>query len=97
MVRYIALLNWTEQGAAKVSETVDRAERFAKAAEKAGVHIVNAYWTVGEYDGVLIIEAPDETAAVAAMARLAKTGNVRTRTLRAFDAQEMRQIVGRLK
>ena len=54
-------------------------------------------WLVGEYDGLLIFEAPDEQSAVALMARLAKLGNVRTRTLRAFYAAEMKQILAKVK
>jgi uncharacterized protein with GYD domain len=97
MVRFITLWNWTEQGVAKIADTVDRAESFAKTAEKAGVRVTGYYWTVGEYDGFLLHEAPDEVTAIAAIARVAKLGNIKTRTMRAFDAGEMRQIVAKVK
>src|SRR5882724_4590000 len=97
MVRFITLLNWTEQGVSKLADTVDRAESFAKSIEKSGARVKETFWTVGEYDGVIVHEAPDEMTAIAAMARLAKAGNVRTRTLRAFDAAEMRQLLAKVK
>ncbi len=97
MVRFITLWTWTEQGVAKITDTVDRAESFAKTAEKSGVRVTGYYWTVGEYDGFLLHEAPDEATAIAAIARVAKLGNIKTRTMRAFDAGEMRQIVAKVK
>jgi uncharacterized protein with GYD domain len=97
MVRFITLWNWTEQGVSKLADTVDRAESFAKTAEKAGVHVREFFWTVGEYDGMLLHEAADEITALAAIAKLAQLGNIRPRTLRAFDAKEMRQILAKTK
>jgi uncharacterized protein with GYD domain len=97
MVRFITLWNWTEQGVANIGDTVDRAEKFAKAAEKGGVRVTGQYWTVGEFDGFLVHEAADEATAIAAIARVAKLGNIKTRTMRAFDAGEMKQILAKLK
>lgn len=97
MVRFITLWNWTDKGVAKIDETIDRAEAFSAAAEKAGVRVKEFYWTVGEYDGFLIHEAPDEFSAIAAIAQLSRLGNIRTRTLRALDAADMRQVLGKLE
>jgi uncharacterized protein with GYD domain len=52
---------------------------------------------VGQYDGYLTYEAADEVTAIAAIAGVAKLGNIRTKTMRVFDAGEMRQIVGKVK
>jgi uncharacterized protein with GYD domain len=59
--------------------------------------VKQTYWLVGDYDGLLIFEAPDEQTAVALMAKLAKLGNVRTHSLRAFDAAEMKQVLAKAK
>ena len=96
MVRFITLWNWTEKGLARIEDTIDRAEAFSAAAEKAGVRVKEFFWTVGEYDGFLIHEAPDEIAAIAAIAQVARLGNIRTRTLRALDTSEMRQVLAKL-
>jgi uncharacterized protein with GYD domain len=61
------------------------------------VRVTGAFWTVGEYDGFLLHEAPDEITAIAAIAKVAKLGNIKTRTMRAFDAGEMRQILAKVK
>jgi uncharacterized protein with GYD domain len=54
------------------------------------------YVTMGQYDFVDVLEAPDdETAAKFALA-LGSLGNVHTETLRAFTQDEFRQIVAGL-
>jgi GYD domain-containing protein len=53
------------------------------------------YWTVGPYDLVAIIEAPDEESATAFLLEVGSWGNVRTTTLRAYDREEMSGILQR--
>lgn len=97
MVTFVTLWNWTEQGLSKIQDTIKRAEDFANVAEKAGARVKMACWCVGKYDGMLILEAPDETTGVALLAKVAKLGNIRTQTLRAFDSAEMQKILGKVK
>jgi uncharacterized protein with GYD domain len=97
MVTYVTLFHWTEQGLSKIQDTLKRAEDFSAAAEKAGARVKAQYWTVGEYDGIVILEAPDDATAVGLIAKVAKLGNVRTQTLRAFDSTEMRGVLGKAK
>jgi uncharacterized protein with GYD domain len=97
MVTYVTLFNWTEQGISKIQETIKRAEDFAAQAEKAGAHVKAQYWTVGRYDGIIVLEAQDDATAVGLIAKLAKLGNVHTQTLRAFDSAEMRGVLGKVK
>jgi uncharacterized protein with GYD domain len=97
MVKYITLWHWTPQGLSKIADTLSRAEAFARELAKAGSKVLEFYWCVGEYDGCIIHEAPDEFTAVANVAGLAKLGNVQTQTLRAFDAGEMKQILLKMK
>jgi uncharacterized protein with GYD domain len=54
------------------------------------------YWTVGPYDVVLVIEAPDEQSATAFILEAGSLGNIRSTMLRAFDHKEMRDIIQRL-
>ena len=97
MIRYLVLFNFTEQGIKHISESASRAEAFQKNAQKAGATVKDIYWTVGRYDGSLVLEAPDETAAMAILTKLGSQGNVRTTTLRAFDRSEIESIVGKMK
>jgi uncharacterized protein with GYD domain len=96
MATFITTLHFTEQGTKAVRDTCDRAAAFQAAAKKMGVKVSGVYWTLGAFDGVLIFEAPDEATATAAMLHLGSLGNIRTQTARAFDAAEMRKILGLL-
>jgi len=93
MPRYISLLRFTEQGARNIKKSTERAHSFDQASEKAGVKSEGQYWTVGAYDGVLIISADSEDKALHWLAELASGGNVRTETLRAFIDTEFDAIL----
>ena len=96
MPTYISLLNWTDEGIRNVRDTVDRARRAADLAEKHGVRFEQLYWTVGPYDIVSVVEAPDDESATAYLLDLGTLGTVRTITLRAYDREEMSSILERL-
>ena len=96
MATFITTLHFTEQGIKAVRDTCDRAAAFKAAARKMGVKVAGQYWTLGAFDGVIILEAPDEATATAALLHLGSLGNLRTQTARAFDPAEMRKILGLL-
>ena len=73
-----------------------RAEDLRKMAKKLGITVKEIYWTMGSYDIVTIVEAPDEASVTAFGLSLGALGNVRTQTLRAFAAEEMAGIIGRM-
>lgn len=93
MARFIVLIQFTEQGARNVKDTVKRAETFAQGAKDIGIHVREVYWTLGDKDGVLIFDAADDATAVRGLVHLAAQANVRTSTLRAFTKDEMVGIV----
>jgi uncharacterized protein with GYD domain len=96
MPTYITLTHFTDQGAKNVRESPARAASFKAAAKKLGVTVRNVFWTLGDYDTVIISEAPDDETAAAAMVSLASLGYVRPKTLRAFTASEMEAILGKI-
>jgi uncharacterized protein with GYD domain len=96
MPRYISLLNWTDQGIRNVRDTVQRRDQADALAERHGTRIEQVYWTVGPYDIVIILEAPDDESATAMLLELSSAGNLRTTTLRAYDREEMTGILQRL-
>jgi len=95
MARYVGLITWTDQGIRNFKDTAKRGEAFASLLEGLGGKVVELYWTLGAYDLVGIIEAPDDETATAAMLKLGALGNVRTTTLRAFDSDEVARIVAK--
>jgi uncharacterized protein with GYD domain len=95
MATFITLINLTEQGARDLKASPDRAEKFKAAAQKAGVTVKEIYWTMGRYDVVITLEAADDKTAAAALVGLASLGNVKTQTMRAFSATEMKEIISK--
>ncbi len=96
MLRYIVLVDWTEQGVQAVDQTVDRLEKGSALGESFGCKLEHAWWTQGSHDMVIVIVAPDEQAMAAYALAVTRLGNLRMTTLRAWNADEMREIVGRL-
>jgi uncharacterized protein with GYD domain len=92
---YISLINWTDSGVANFKGTVGRAEDAKRAAAGMGGTIKDIYWTVGSYDIVTVAEFPDDVTATAFLLALSSAGNLRTTTLRAFNADEMSEIVAK--
>jgi len=93
---YILLGNFTEQGMRSVKDTTKRVEAVRAMAKKLKVTVKEAYWTLGQYDVVTILEAPDEAAVTALGLSIGALGNVRTQTLRAFTADEIVPILNRV-
>ena len=62
----------------------------------AGGRVGALSWTRGAYDIVSAAESPDEDAARATLLALGALGNVRTESLRAFDADDRRRILATL-
>lgn len=94
MPRYISLLRFTEKGAKEIKKSINRAHAFDRAAEKVGVKVEGQYWTLGGYDGVLIINADDPVKALRLLAELSAQGNVRSDTMLAFSDQEFDRLAG---
>ena len=93
MPTFISLVNWTDQGIRAGKDTLERASAAAAAAENLGGKLKHIYWTVGSYDIVTVTEFPDDVTATAFLLALGSGGNVRTNTMRAFDRDEVAEIL----
>jgi len=96
MVRYVLLLNFTDQGIRSIKQTVERAKAFKAITEKLRANVKSLYWTQGPYDLVGTIEAPDEETGMALLLSLGSLGNIRTQTLRAYSSDEMTAILAKM-
>ena len=90
---YTLLINWTEQGINRIKDSSDRFSSFKASVEKAGGKLTGAYYTMGEYDMVVVIEAPNDEPVMSLMLKLGSAGNARTKTLKAFTAEEGMKII----
>ena len=93
MPHYILLINWTDQGRNKIKESSDRYNSFKTSLEKAGGKVINCYYTLGEYDVIIIMESPNDEIVISLMLKVGSVGNVKTKTLKAFDVDEGLKII----
>jgi uncharacterized protein with GYD domain len=94
---YISLISFTHQGVTSIKESPARLEAAREAVRPFGAEIRDIYLTLGRYDLVAVVDAPDDTAAAKAMLSIASGGNVTSETLRAFREDEYRDIVGSIQ
>jgi uncharacterized protein with GYD domain len=92
---YVGLGSWTDQGTKDFHGAVQRGNAFREAAEQAGGRVRELVWTMGVHDFIAVLEAPDDETAAVLVLRVAAAGNVRTTTMRAFDADQMTNIIAR--
>lgn len=96
MSTYFILANWTEQGIKDVKASPKRLRAAKRLAKACGIKFKSFHMTLGQYDIIVSVEAPnDETVAQFALA-LGSAGNVRTTTLKGFTEQEYQKIIGSL-
>lgn len=92
MPTYVTLLNYTDQGIATVESSPNRIEAAKELAEDLGGEFQAFYLTFGQYDGVAIIDFPDDETAAEYALTIGKGGNAGTETLKAFTEDEFRDI-----
>lgn len=97
MATYVSLIQFTDQGVRTVKDTIERAAAATAEAEKMGAKLIDAFWTMGSYDVVLLLDAPDDETASAFSLKIGSWGNVRSHTMRAFRREEMEGILAKIK
>lgn len=93
MATYIALCNFTHQGITNIKGSPDRINAARELAKTCGAQLMELYLTMGSYDFVAVIDAPDDAACAKFSLALGSLGNVRTTTLKAFTEEEYTEIV----
>ncbi len=93
MALYVTLYNFTDQGIRGIKESPARLAAGIKMAESDGMRVLGAYYTQGPYDLVVVSEVRDENAATAFVLGMGAQGNVRTTTMRAWNAEDFSKII----
>lgn len=96
MTACIVLMNWTEQGAKTVRDSPKRLDAATKQLGEMGGSFKSFYLTMGEFDMVAVVEAPDDAVLARFALMLAAGGNIRSRTLKAFPKFACREIISSL-
>lgn len=93
MTRCLTLITFTDQGMRNVKQTIQRADNFRNSVEAAGGKVLSQYWAIGDADGCIVFEAPDDATASSLLLALGQQGNVRTRTLTVYNEKEFSKIL----
>jgi len=96
MPAYVMLANWTDQGARQVKESPKRVDAARRALVEMGGEFKQLFMTMGDYDLVVIYEAPDDAVAARFTLLLGQLGAVRTTTMKAFPEAAYREIINSL-
>ena len=97
MASYLVLLQFTDQGVRNVKDSPKREASAVAFAKKLGIKVKEAFWTLGAFDGALVLEAPDDSTVTAWALGVSSLGNVKTQTLPAFASKEFSSILGKLE
>jgi uncharacterized protein with GYD domain len=96
MPTYISLVQYTAKGVEAIKESPKRLDVARKAFEEAGAKLKDFYLVMGEYDIVIVVDAPNDEVVAKISLMLASKGSVRTQTFRAFTEAEYRKIISSL-
>jgi uncharacterized protein with GYD domain len=96
MAKYILLVNWTDQGIRNVKDSAKRLDAGRALAKEQGCVLESFFMTMGSFDNVAVVEAPDDETIAKYVLTLCSEGNLRTVTLKAFPEQSYRTIIADL-
>jgi uncharacterized protein with GYD domain len=96
MPKYILLANWTDQGIRNIKDSAKRLDAGLALAKQQGCVYENFFMTMGSFDMVSVIEAPDDETLAKHVLTVAAGGNLRTVTLKAFPEDSYRSIIANL-
>ncbi len=96
MSTYVILATYTDQGAKRVREIGKGTEAFKDDIEKLGGKLVSFYALMGSFDFVVIVEYPNDEAALQRLLTMAMRGDFKTTTCKAFSSEEYQKVVKRI-
>ena len=97
MPTYISLINLTEQGVREAKNAPERLQAFESAVKDVGGRLIGFYLVMGQYDYIVITEAPDDQTAARLILGTIAQGSIRTQTMRAFPREEFEHIARGLR
>ena len=87
MPTYLMLTNLTAEGVRTLKNNPSRVAEVNKEVEQIGARVVAQYATLGQYDFVTVVEAPNEKTMAKVSVELGSRGTTTNHTLTAIDAK----------
>ncbi len=89
MPTYVMLTNLTSDGVRTLKNNPGRVAEVNKEVEQIGAKVVSQYATLGQYDFVTVVEAPDDQTMAKISVELGSRGTMTSQTLSAMTAEEL--------
>ncbi len=96
MAKYISLVKYTAKGSENIKESPNRLDAFKRLCESMGATLDGFYLTMGRYDMVVIVDAPDPETVAKIFLTTTSGGAVSSETLPAFAEAEYRKVISEL-
>ena len=96
MAKYISLVKYKTKGIENIKESPSRLDAVKQLCESMGATVEGFYLTMGRYDIIMIMEAPNLETAAKIILTVTSKGAVSTETLPAFPEDEYRKIISEL-
>ena len=88
MAVFIMLTKLTSNGVRTIKDNPGRVQEVNREVEQLGVKVLNQWATLGEYDFVSVVEAPDETTMAKVSVELGSRGTTSNETRAAIPAED---------
>jgi uncharacterized protein with GYD domain len=89
MALFVMLTNLTPDGVKTLKSNPNRVIEVNKEVEQIGAKVLAQYATLGPYDFVTIVEAPDEKTMAKVSVELGSRGTMSSQTLAAMPSDEL--------
>jgi uncharacterized protein with GYD domain len=93
MPTYVMLTNLTSDGVRTLKNNPGRVAEVNKEVEQIGAKVLAQYATLGQYDFVTVVEAPDEKTMAKVSVELGSRGTMTSQTLTALTADELAEAL----
>ncbi len=93
---FVSHVTLTTEGVQALKDAPDRIEESKKLWEEAGGKLLEWYFVLGDYDYLLITEAPDEKVMAEIAIKASRRGRTRFRTHMAISIEEFAEVAARL-
>ena len=88
MAVFIMLTKLTSNGVRTIKDNPGRVQEVNREVEQLGVKVLNQWATLGEYDFVSVVEAPDDKTMAKVSVELGSRGTTSNETMSAIPAEE---------
>ena len=96
LTQYISLVKYTTKGIEKIKESPNRLDAFKGLCESMGATLDGFYLTMGQYDIVTVMDAPDPETVAKILLTTTSGGSISSETFPAFSEAEYRKLIAEL-